>query len=110
MLENVGPEGDDRSPASIVESVSQSQTQSSPPSSSPSSPVRLTEAQRAMVNYLRDHFCVHGAAGLVRRYGLRVWKEVLSDYEALPDSDKVRNPAGLLIWLANDIAGGDDDG
>ena len=57
-----------------------------------------------MVFYLRDHFNVHGAAGLVRRHGVEVWKQVLSDFEALPDSEKVRNPAGLLIWLARDFA------
>lgn len=61
-----------------------------------------------MVDYLRQHFGVHGAVQYVRRYGLDVWKAVLSDFEALPDSEQVRNPAGLLIWLARDLAGVSD--
>jgi hypothetical protein len=61
-----------------------------------------------MVDYLRQHFGVHGAVFYVRRLGLDVWKAVLSDFEALPDSEQVRNPAGLLIWLARDLAGVSD--
>jgi hypothetical protein len=62
-----------------------------------------------MVDYLRQHFRVHGAAHYVRKHGVALWKAVLSDFEALPDCDQVRNPAGLLLWLADDMAGVGDE-
>lgn len=61
-----------------------------------------------MVDYLRGHFALHGAAHHVRTLGVDVWKAALSDFEALPDSEQVRNPAGLLLWLARDLAGEGD--
>jgi len=116
MPQNECPESVERSPVSISEPSSHSQTQTDsssplPPSSSPSSPARspLTPGERAMVDYLRDHFGVHGAVHYVRRYGVDVWKAVISDYEALPDSEKVRNPAGLLVWLTRDLSGVGDE-
>ena len=61
------------------------------------------------MRYLREHFHVHGAVYYVRRFGVAAWKAALSDFEALADSEKVRNPAGLLIWLARDVAGVGDE-
>jgi hypothetical protein len=64
----------------------------------------LTDAERALVAYLRERFAFRGAAIFVRRYGLELVSRAVSDYEAAGDVDDVEKPSAFLVWLVRDLS------
>ena len=69
-------------------------------------PRRLADPERALAAYLREHFAFRGAASFIRRFGLELVSQGVSDYEAAPDVDDVRSPAALLVWIVRDLSDG----
>jgi hypothetical protein len=66
----------------------------------------LSDPERALVAYLREHFAFRGAATFVRRYGLDLVGRAVADYEAAPDLGDVESPAAFLLWLVRDLSDG----